>query len=51
MTNAAHDTIREIFNNGDSPIKLDRASLIGGKKAKRGQTSELLFTNIPNMPL
>ena len=51
MTNAAHNTIREIFDNGDIPVELGRASLIGGRNAKRGQTSELLFTNIPNIPL
>jgi DNA adenine methylase len=46
LTNAAHDTILEIFDKGDRWIKLDRASLIGGENAKRGRTSEYIFTNI-----
>ena len=46
LTNAAHKTIKEIFNNGDRCIELNRASLIGGKNAKRGSTSEYVFTNI-----
>ena len=49
LTNAAHSTIKEIFDNGDSCIELNRASLVGGKKAKRGMTSELFFTNIKLM--
>lgn len=46
LTNAAHNTIRAIFNNGDHIIELTRASLIGGKKAQRGLVSELLITNM-----
>lgn len=46
MTNAAHQSIREIFNNGDTMYELDRASLIGGKNAKRGKYSELILTNL-----
>ena len=45
LTNAAHDTIAEIFANGDARRELTRASVIGGKDAKRGQTTEYLFTN------
>ena len=45
LTNAAHPTIKEIFNHGDSMIKVKRGSSIGGKNAKRGQFSELIFTN------
>lgn len=45
VTNAAHDKVREIFDFGDSVIEVNRASLIGGKKAARGQTQELIFTN------
>lgn len=49
LSNAKHDTIKEIFQrDGDSIIVLSRSSLIGGKKAYRGKTSEFLFTNIPN---
>lgn len=46
LTNAAHDTIFEIFNKGDKLYKMDRASLIGGQNAKRGHTTEFIFTNI-----
>lgn len=45
LTNAAHDTIDEIFNKGDKKIILQRASLIGGTNSKRGQTNEFVFTN------
>ena len=48
LTNARHDTIKEIFQKqGDSTIILSRNSAIGGKKAFRGVTEEFLFTNIP----
>lgn len=46
LTNAAHKTIDDIFEKGDKKIVLNRASLIGGVKAQRGQTTEFLFTNI-----
>lgn len=46
LTNAAHETIDEIFERGDKKIKLTRGNTIGGLKAKRGQTSEFLFTNL-----
>ncbi len=46
LTNAAHEAIVEIFDNGDRRIELRRASTIGGVNAQRGQTSEYLFTNI-----
>jgi DNA adenine methylase len=49
LTNAAHKTIDEIFEKGDYKLKLNRASLIGGINAERGQTTEYVFTNIhPN---
>lgn len=47
LTNAAHETILEIFDKGDRVITLNRNSLIGGKNAQRGKTSEYIFTNIP----
>jgi DNA adenine methylase len=47
LTNAAHETIDEIFRNGDLKMEVTRASLIGGKNARRGATSEYLFTNLP----
>lgn len=46
LTNAAHDSIREIFAKCGKSMMVERQSLIGGKKAKRGLTSELVFTNI-----
>ena len=46
LTNAAHDSIREIFAECGTSMLVERQSLIGGKKAKRGLTSELVFTNI-----
>ena len=46
LTNAAHQTIKEIFSYGNRLIELNRANLIGGTNAQRGQTSEYIFTNI-----
>jgi len=47
LTNAAHEEIERIFNKqGDRILKLNRASLIGGKNAIRGQYSELIITNV-----
>lgn len=46
LTNAAHDKVREIFNFGDRVVEVNRANLIGGKKAARGQVAELIFTNL-----
>lgn len=46
LTNAAHKTIREIFDNGDTRLEMSRASLIGGINAQRGKTKEYVFTNI-----
>ncbi len=46
LTNAAHKVVEEIFTKeGDSMIGLSRASLIGGKSAKRGAYKEFIFTN------
>ena len=50
LTNAAHETIRDIFlAEGDRIVELQRNSLIGGKKASRAAISEYIFTNIPEV--
>lgn len=46
LTNAAHKEIKDIFDKGDIILKLNRASLIGGKNASREKYAEYLFTNI-----
>lgn len=46
LTNAAHDTIQEIFECGDQRYVLNRHSTIGGNKAQRGHVDEYVFTNI-----
>lgn len=46
LTNAAHNTIREIFNNDDQIFELSRHSLIGGKNSDRKKVKECIFTNI-----
>lgn len=50
LTNAAHETIEQIFEKGDRLIEMNRASLIGGFNAERGQTKEYVFTNISKRP-
>lgn len=47
LTNAAHETIFDIFKNKGRLITRERNSLIGGKKAFRGKVQEYIFTNIP----
>lgn len=46
LTNAAHHKVDEIFEKGDRRLELFRANLIGGANAKRGATSEYMFTNL-----
>lgn len=46
LTNAAHPEIGKIFDKGEVQLELSRASLIGGENARRGQTTEYIFTNI-----
>ncbi len=49
LTNAAHQTIEEIFEKGDHRLELQRASLIGGRNAKRGPVKEYIYTNLPGV--
>jgi DNA adenine methylase len=46
LTNAAHKTVKEIFDKGDYVFEINRSSIIGGINAVRGQVSEYIFTNI-----
>jgi DNA adenine methylase len=46
LTNAAHATIKEIFDSHNKLYEMSRASLIGGTNANRGIINEYLFTNI-----
>lgn len=47
LTNAAHEVIREIFaHEQNQMIEIQRASLISGQNAQRGQITEFIFTNI-----
>lgn len=46
LTNAAHKSIKKLFENEADIYKLSRASLIGGSGAKRIAIHEYLFTNV-----
>lgn len=47
LTNAAHQEVKKIFEKpNDTLITTSRASLIGGKMAKRGLYEEYIFTNV-----
>jgi DNA adenine methylase len=47
LTNADHEQVYKIFKiNGDRNRTEERASLIGGKNAKRGIYKEAIYTNI-----
>lgn len=47
LTNAAHQSIVDLFSNLGRMIPVSRKSAIGGKAAKRGRAEELVFTNVP----
>lgn len=49
LTNAAHQTIAEIFEKGDHRLELQRPSLIGGRNARRDPVTEYVFTNLPGV--
>lgn len=48
LTNAAHDTVKEIFQTCGQMKEISRYSGLGGKNAKRESIKECVFTNIPN---
>ncbi|MFF0338354.1 DNA adenine methylase [Kribbella sp. NPDC004875] len=47
LTNAAHQSIAELFEKGDRRIETSRRSAVAGKKSSRGRATEYLFTNLP----
>lgn len=46
LTNAAHESIRELYKDFGNPTILDRFSLIGGKGAKREKVQEFIYSNV-----
>lgn len=48
LTNAAHDSIRQLFENLGKLTIVQRPSTIGGKGAKRILVNEYIFSNIQN---
>ncbi len=46
LANAAHTSIAELFNKGDTQIETKRRNVIGGFNAARGSATEYLFTNL-----
>lgn len=47
MTNAAHQSIADLFDCGDRRLEVSRRNTIGGVNANRGRASEFVFTNLP----
>jgi len=45
LTNAKHESVKELFGSICSPISIKRSNVIGGRNAKRGITEEYIFTN------
>jgi DNA adenine methylase len=46
LANAAHESIANLFDNGDILIETSRRNSIGGINAARGSATEYLFTNL-----
>ena len=46
LTNAAHESIKELFGNLGNLTVIQRPSTIGGKGAKRTLVNEYIFSNI-----
>jgi DNA adenine methylase len=46
LTNAAHQSIKELFNKGDTRLETNRKNAVGGLMAARGVATEFLFTNL-----
>lgn len=46
LTNAAHPSIKDLFEKGDCRVETRRRNSIGGAKAARGTATEYLFTNL-----
>lgn len=46
LANAAHESIANLFDNGDTLIETSRRNSIGGINAVRGSATEYLFTNL-----
>ncbi len=47
LTNAAHQSIRDLFGSEDQQVELSRRSSVAGNLASRGRATELMYTNIP----
>jgi DNA adenine methylase len=46
LCNAAHQSIADLFDKGDTLIETSRRNNIGGTNAARGSATEYLFTNL-----
>ena len=47
LTNAHHEVIDDLFSPGSIKLDVSRSSTLGGRNARRGNTQEYIFTNIP----